>query len=164
MAKPLRTFVLRSTEALNSALDFLRSHAREAALSGAPLLVHVFALAEQQSRTQQEKYHAMFGDIAAQCAIDGVRLDVESFKRLLIDQFVTEMRQEARATGAEDPFPAYGHLMRSLDQQRLVQLGVQSREFTKYQGNCFVEYLYCYGAECGVRWSQKSLEIIDAKK
>jgi hypothetical protein len=114
----------------------------------------------EKTRDQEEKYHAMIGDIAKQCPFMGETLDREDMKRLLVDAFVRVMREMAKAEGRPDPFGGQGRLMPNLDGTGFVQLGVQTRRFTKNLGSEFIEYLAAYGAERNVRWSAASQDAM----
>ena len=117
---------------------------------------HVMRIsAPVRKREANDKFHAMIDDISKQVEIFGSKRDSETCKRLLIDQFVKEMRDEAQATGNPNPFPEQSDVMPSLDGKRIVQLGVQSRKFTVKQASMFVEYLYSFGSENNVVWSEK---------
>lgn len=101
-----------------------------------------------KAREQEEKYHAMIGDIARQCKFMDRRWGREEWKRLLIDAF-------GRIKAAEGkPLKGWGMVMPSLDGSGFVQLGIQSRHFRKSEASEFVEYLYSYGAENDVIWSE----------
>ncbi|ODT75471.1 MAG: hypothetical protein ABS69_10675 [Nitrosomonadales bacterium SCN 54-20] len=101
-----------------------------------------------KSREQEEKYHSMIADISRQCEFMGRKWGREEWKRLLIDAF-------ARIKAAEGkPLRGWGTVMPSLDGSGFVQLGIQSRHFRKAEAAEFVEYLYSYGAENGVQWSE----------
>ena len=91
-----------------------------------------------KSREQEEKYHAMIGEIAKQAQHLGSKWDAESWKRLLVDQFC---RENDIKTGAVIP---------NLSGDGIVQLGFQTRKFTKEQASEFVEWLHAWGAEHGV--------------
>ena len=91
-----------------------------------------------KSRDQEEKYHAMIGEIAKQAQHLGSKWDAESWKRLLVDQFC---RENDIKTGAVIP---------NLSGDGIVQLGFQTRKFTKEQASEFVEWLHAWGAEHGV--------------
>ena len=110
---------------------------------------------DKKSREQEEKYHAMIGDIARQMKYQGETLDSESWKRLLVEAFVHVMRETAQAENKPDPFGGQARLLMSLDGQRIVQLGVQTRKFRKGVASEFIEYLYAYGTENGVRFTGK---------
>ncbi|NYT67951.1 recombination protein NinB [Pusillimonas noertemannii] len=106
--------------------------------------------APKKSRDQEEKYHAMIGDIARQVDLLGERRDVEDAKRLLIDAFSRVM------TAAGTPLRQRSRIVPSLDGSGFVQLGVQSRRFLVGEASEFIEYLYAFGTEHSVRWSEKS--------
>ena len=63
----------------------------------------------------------------------------EDWKRLLVDQFIKDMN----GLGASKIIP-------SLDGEGIIQLGFQTRKFTKEQASEFVEWLYAWGAANGV--------------
>ena len=90
-----------------------------------------------KSREQEEKYHAMIGEIAKQAQHMGSHWDAETWKRLIVDKYVRE-------TGLNN------QIMANLDGNGLVQLGFQTRKFTKEQASEFVEFLYQWGAENGI--------------
>ena len=89
------------------------------------------------SRDQEEKYHAMIGDIANQAKHLGSHWDADTWKRLLVDKFVREQGISSQ-------------IMANLDGDGIVQLGFQTRKFTKEQASEFVEWLYAWAAENGV--------------
>lgn len=111
-----------------------------------------------KSRDQEERYHAMIGDIAKHCTFMNERLGAEDWKRLLVDAFVRVMREEAKATGKPDPFGAQGRVLPSLDGTGVVQLGVQTRKFTRRLASDFIEHLYSYGSENLVPWSEPAMQ------
>ena len=88
-----------------------------------------------RSNDVNKLYHEIIGQIAAAAQHLGAKWDAESWKRFLIDQFASE-----KGLGG-------GKVVPSLDSQRIVQLGLQSRKFTKQQASQFVEWLYAWCAE-----------------
>lgn len=94
--------------------------------------------AESKSRDQEEKYHAMLGEIATQAQHLGAKWSAEDWKRLLIDLF-------AKETGLQG-----GKIIPSLDGQGIVQLGLQTRNFTKEQAMEFITFLEAWGASNGI--------------
>jgi hypothetical protein len=131
--------------------DLARQNAAKAVLS-APDGWMVQISEPAKKREQEEKYHAMVGDIAKQCDFNGKKLDAESWKRLLVEAFVFILREEARGQNKPDPFPN-GRLLPSLDSMRIVQVEVLTRNFKVSQASQFIEYLFAFGADRGVRWS-----------
>ena len=93
-----------------------------------------------KSRHQEEKYHAMIGEIAKQAQHLGAKWDSESWKRLLVDQFC---KDNGLKTGAVIP---------NLAGDGIVQLGMQTRNFTKEQASEFVEWLHAWGATNGIHF------------
>ena len=143
-------FIARTAEIVNHIIKILW----QAYQSGKP---HEIIIREYdaKSREQEEKYHAMIGDISRQMRYHGEKLDRESWKRLLVEAFVQVMRETAQAENKPDPFGGQARLLMSLDGQRVVQLGVQTRRFRKDIASEFIEYLYAYGTENGVRFTGK---------
>ena len=97
-----------------------------------------------KSREQEEKYHAIIGDIAKQAQHMGAKWDSETWKRLLVDKY-------CRETGLNS------QIMANLDNDGLVQLGFQTRKFTKEQASEFVEFLLAWCAENGIELNEKTL-------
>ena len=93
-----------------------------------------------KSRHQEEKYHAMIGEVAKQAQHLGAKWDAESWKRLLVDQFC---KDNGLKTGAVIP---------NLSGDGIVQLGMQTRNFTKEQASEFVEWLHAWGATNGIHF------------
>ena len=95
----------------------------------------------KKSRDQEEKYHALIGDIHRAMTEIGSEWSRDDWKRLLIDQWAQDMGQEG------------SRIAPSLDGKRVVQLGLQSRKFTVAEGSSFIEWLYAWGADKGVAFS-----------
>jgi len=93
---------------------------------------------ESKTREQEEKYHAIIGDIAKQAQHMGAKWDNESWKRFLTWQF-------AKETGIDE-----GKIVPSLDGTGIVQLGVQTRKFNKEQASEFIEWLLAWCATNGI--------------
>lgn len=113
---------------------------KEALQAGKQLTLEIKQV--NKSRDQEEKYHAMIGEIAKQAQHLGAKWDAESWKRLLVDQFC---RENDIKTGVVIP---------NLSGDGIVQLGFQTRKFTKEQASEFVEWLNAWGAEHGITYSQ----------
>lgn len=104
-----------------------------------------------KSRDQEAKYHAMFGDIAEQVEFHGTRFDRDTWKRLLVDAFHYDTKddpdlvEEWRRMGEMRFAPALNH-------PGVVMLGHQTRDFQVKLASAFIEWLYAFGAENGVVW------------
>lgn len=94
-----------------------------------------------KKREQEEKYHAMIGDISRQCTFIGKKWTTEDWKRLLIDAFAQAMREVGK------PLHHDGRVVPSLDHGRVVQLGIQSRDFYVKEAAAFIEYLLAWGSD-----------------
>jgi hypothetical protein len=127
---------LTSTEQAKTSIRHIWEKITKALDSGKHLTMEI-KLASK-SREQEEKYHAMIGDIAKQAKHLGAKWSSEDWKRLLVDQF---LREEANIQGKIIP---------NLDGTGIVQLGFQTRKFTKEQASEFVEWLYAWSAENGI--------------
>jgi hypothetical protein len=91
-----------------------------------------------KTREQEEKYHAMIGDIAKQAQHMGAKWSSEDWKRLLVDQYLREVEN------------IQGKVVPNLDGSGIVQLGFQTRNFTKEMANEFIEWLYSWAANNGI--------------
>jgi len=91
---------------------------------------------------QNSKYHAMIDEIAQQASHLGAKWDAEDWKRMLVWQFCKDSNLNE------------GKIVPSLDGTGIVQLGFQTRKFTKEQASEFVEFLHAWGAENGIVYSQ----------
>jgi hypothetical protein len=105
----------------------------------------------KKSRDQEEKYHAMIGDIAKTFKFTGeTGWSEEDVKRILVDAFCRLMAEMGT------PVQGHGRVVPSLDGKGIVQLGAQTRKFRVREASEFIEYLMSYGTENGVVWSDKS--------
>lgn len=102
-----------------------------------------------KSREQEQKYHAMIGDIARQVILDGRKYAPEVWKALLVDEFEQELK--ANGEGLHKP----SQIVISLDKQRAVTIRPSTAEFRRSEGAQFIEFLSKYGAELNVVWSDK---------
>ncbi len=95
----------------------------------------------KKSRDQEAMYHAMFGEISKTQTFMGKKWDAETWKRLLVDAF-------ARVKAAEgEPIQGHGAMVPNLDHTGFVQLGVQTRRFTKKEASEFIEFLNAWVAD-----------------
>jgi len=113
---------------------------KEALASGKQLTLEI----KNASRScpQNSKYHAMIEEIAQQASHLGAKWDAEDWKRMLVWQFCKDQKLNE------------GKIVPSLDGTGIVQLGQQTRKFTKEQASEFVEWLHAWGAEHGVTFEQ----------
>jgi hypothetical protein len=95
---------------------------------------------DMKSLQQVRLYHSIINQIAKQAMLHGSRWNSESWKRFLIDQWAHESGEMA----------SISKVMPSIDGQRVVQLGHQSRRFTKEQAISFTEFMLAWAATNGV--------------
>lgn len=133
--------------------DLARQNAVRA-VQEAPAGFTVTVAEPRKSRPQEEKYHAMFADIARQWPINGKLRDEETVKRLCVDQF---RRDTAKDPDLSPLWEEMGtvEMLPSLDGSGVVALGWQTRRFPKRLAGALVEWLYALGAEVGIRWSER---------
>ena len=93
---------------------------------------------KQRSNEQNEKYHAIIGDIAKQAQHMGAKWSAEDWKRLLVQEFCKEKGLSA------------GRVIPNLSGDGICQLGQQTRKFTKEQASEFVEFLQAWCANNGI--------------
>lgn len=105
--------------------------------SGVALTVEVQR--ENRSLEQNAMYHSIIHQIAKQAQHLGSTWDAESWKRLLVDAYTRE--QWAFSSGQVIP---------NLTGDGIVQLGLQTRKFTKQQASEFTEWLIAWCAQNGV--------------
>jgi len=127
--------------------DLARANAIKA-VQAAPAGFMVQISEPTKKREQEEKYHAMIADVARQVEHIGRKWDLDDMKRLLVDEFAEEMRL------AGTPLHHDSRVTPSLDGQRIVQLGIQTRDFYVKEAAQFIEFLYAFGADRGVRWTE----------
>jgi hypothetical protein len=124
-----------------SLMKHLWPKVKEALAAGRKLTLEIKPASK--SRDQEEKYHAIIGDIAKQAQHMGAKWDAETWKRLLVDKYVREIGLTSK-------------IMANLDNDGLVQLGVQTRKFTKEQASEFVAFLICWCDQNGVELNDDS--------
>lgn len=108
---------------------------------------------DEKTREQEEKYHAMLGDIAAQMMHLTQKLDLDSWKRLCVSQFKADSIANDVPRLSEYWKSKQMRLMPSLDGLTLVTLGDQTRQFPKYVAAGFIEWLNYYGSVNNVKFS-----------
>jgi hypothetical protein len=118
-----------------------------------PLIVRIEL--DKKSRDQEEMYHAIIGDIADQHKVYGRLWDSESMKRLLVDQFWRDTKDDEEL---KPLWAQVGQVMNvpSLDGSGVVSLGAQTRRFPKKLANAFITWLEVFAAENNVNLERKA--------
>ena len=101
-----------------------------------------------KSREQENKYHAMIGEIARHWRFMGHKVDADDAKRLLVDAFAKAMRD------AGTPLHHDGRVVPSLDGERVVQLGIQTSKFYTAEASEFIEFLGAWAAVNGIEFGE----------
>ena len=127
---------LDSYEQAQALMSGLWPKVKESLKSGKKLTLEIKA--QSRSDEQNRKYHAMLGEIAEQASHLGSKWDADDWKRLLVQEFCKE---KGILTGKVIP---------NLSGDGIVQLGFQTRKFTKEQASEFVEFLLAWCAENGI--------------
>jgi len=109
---------------------------KEALKAGKPLRMEIKA--DTRSDEQNAKYHAMLSEIAVQAQHLGAKWDAESWKRFLVYEFCKQLGLPQ------------GQIVPSLDGTGIVQLGLQTRDFSKERAAEFITFLEAWGAENGI--------------
>jgi hypothetical protein len=92
-----------------------------------------------RSNSQNRMYHALLQQIAGQAQHLGSSWDTEAWKRLLTHKW-------AKDTGRQT-----GQIVQSLDGGDIVQLGIQTRKFSKEDASEFTEFLLAWCVEHNIR-------------
>lgn len=105
-----------------------------------------------KKRVQEDKYHAMIGDIAKQWEFIGRKWHKDDMKRILIDMFANDMREIGK------PLRHDSRIVPSIDGKRIVQLDLRSSDFTVGEASSFIEWLYAFGDEREIVWSEPGVQ------
>lgn len=125
---------------------------QRAAETGKP--IHISVTDPKKSRIQEQKYHAMLTDIARDVRLTGRKgLDSEVWKRVCIEQFRHETKNDP---DFRELWTSFGDLQNvlSIDGERAVSLGEQSRNFGVKLASAFIDWLYAFGTENNVTWKE----------
>ena len=103
---------------------------------GAELVVDVRLVS--RSSEQNAMFHSIISQVSAQAEHAGSKWDAESWKRLLVDAYFAEKGERV------------GRVVPNLTGDGIVQLGEQTRKFTKSQASEFTEFCMAWAAQNGV--------------
>lgn len=98
-----------------------------------------------KSRDQEEKYHAIIGEIAATELVYGKKLSPEAWKRLLIDAFKHATKDDPDLAVEWGKFGTV-ELVPALNHAGFVMVGEQSRNFGRKLASAFIEWLLAFQA------------------
>lgn len=116
-----------------------------------------------KTREQEKLYHAQINDIARQYAHAGRKWEADDMKRLLVDAFRRDTKDDP---DLRDLWATFGELRLApaIGADGFVALGYPTRRFPKRLASAFIEWLYAFGVEAGIAWSkdaQRPRELID---
>lgn len=140
-----KVFILAHDQARQRCADYALREAEDGAM--------VSFQKAPKSRIQEEKYHAQIGDIARQFTHAGRKWGADDMKRLLVDAFKRDTKHDPdlaeawREMGEMSLAPAIGS-------DGFVALGTQTKKFPKVLASAFIEWLYAFGAEHEIEWSE----------
>jgi len=146
-----RLFTIKSYEYQRAIMAALWDHVSEAIHSGG---LDITVAKESKTRAQEQRYHAMMNDIAKQVEFDGKKFSAKVWKVKLKDQF----EHELIALGT--PLSKPGSVTMSIDGLRVVQIPPESKEFRKGEASDYIEYLFSFGAQSGVEWSDPETQSL----
>lgn len=133
--------------------DNARQNAAKACMDAPDGYIVTFA-EPKKSRSQEKKYHSMIGDIAAQVEHCGRKWCNDHMKRFMVDFFKKETIDD----------PELKELWKSMDDIQMapsfdgvgyVVLGSQTKKFPKRLAAAFIEWLYAFGNEYNVIWTDE---------
>ena len=100
-----------------------------------------------KSRAQEKLYHELIGQIAKQAQHMGAKWSADDWKRMLVWQYCKDNQLDC------------GKIVPSLDMTGVVQLGMQTRKFTKEQASEFVEFLQAWSVENGITLDDSNSKV-----
>lgn len=125
-------------------------------IEGGPVVLEFSRLTKY--RVQEEKYHAMLGDIARTVKMNGKHYELSVWKTLLVDGYEQELL--GMGEGLRHP----SKTVVSLDGMRAVTIRPSTTQFVVKEASGFIEYLYAFGTENEAVWSERALEIYNEYK
>lgn len=108
-----------------------------------PFEIEVREAKSTKSREQEKHYHELIGQIAGTRTLYGKRLPPESWKRLLIDAFKHETRNDPDLSREWAKFGTV-ELLPALNHPGFVMCGEQSRKFSVRLASAFIEWLQSF--------------------
>ena len=138
-------FHLRTQEQASALMAKIWPKVKDSLKAGKLLRLEIKA--ESRSSEQSAKYHAMLGEIAVQAQHLGAKWSADDWKRLTVDLF-------AKETGLQG-----GKIIPSLDGSGIVQLGLQTRDFTKEQAMDYITFLEAWGAANGIIYKELAQSV-----
>lgn len=111
-----------------------------------------------RTRDQEKHYHALISEISKQVKPMGKNHAPDVWKALLVDAFEKDKAEQG------EPLRKPSRTVASLDQERLVTVRASTTVFSVNEGRDFIDFLYAFGIDCGVKWSATAQQIRDAQQ
>ena len=149
------TFTLWNPQQAHASLMEALQWAKSMLMAGHRLVLEIRL--EGKTRPQEKKYHAQIGDIARQVMLGDRFWPDEDAKRILVSAF----REDTKADPDLAPhWATFGQwqLVPGL-RGEFVVTGIPTRKFPKPLASAFIEWLYAFGAEHGVKWGMDAAKI-----
>lgn len=127
---------------LSRALSDAARESNKLIQSGA-VVIEVRPGSRKRTVDQNARIHAMLNDIADQCDLNGHYYPMHVWKRLCVAQWLKE-------TG-ERPL-----LLPSIDGSEIVVIYEKTSKLNTKQCADFIEWLFAFGAEQGVKWKNQA--------
>jgi hypothetical protein len=108
-----------------------------------------------KTREQEKLYHAQIGDIARSVPLGDRLWPEEDAKRILVSAFRIDTKDDDNLREHWQKFGAW-QLVPGL-RGEFVVTGIPTRQFPKPLASAFIEWLYAFGAERDVQWSDPAL-------
>lgn len=104
---------------------------------------------ETRGSNLNAQFHAILAQIAEQTEVGGHKFDAASLKRLLVDAFRHETRNDPEFVAE---WKRFGHLrlVPALNHEGLVAMGEQTRDFSSKLARAFVLWLEAFAADHNV--------------
>ncbi len=144
-----RLFTIKDNTAQRSVMADCWAFVSEAIQSGS---LDVTVARASKTRAQEKKFNAMIGDIFKQVEFKDdtgrvIKADRDWIDAVLVEDFGQEMLI------AGTPLASPGRSTMSLDGMRILQIRPSRTKFRVKEAAAFVEYLYAFGAQENVSWS-----------
>jgi len=150
----MKAFIEKLTpQSLRFVMERAYRHAQKAVPQGD---FEVVIRKANKTRDQEERYHAMIGDIAEQYEYFGRKWHQEDMKRLLVDAFKHETKGDhINYPELQDAWAQMGdmRLVPAMGRDGFVALGDQTRRFPKKLATAFITWLFAFGSEQRIVWS-----------
>jgi NinB protein len=117
----------------------------------------IISAVDEKTKRQENVYHSCFSDFAKSALFAGERIDEEAWKRALLYAFYIATKDDPDYK--KDWESRKPRLIRSLDGLDLLQIGIESKKFTRRLAIAFITFVHSEGDARGVIWSPTSIAM-----